>query len=49
MSCSGIYTHVEEFVIGKIVTTTGFSSFLGKLDNSPYVHELYAMIMRKDL
>ena len=33
MGCSEKHAHVEEFVIGKSVTTTGFSSFLGKVDN----------------
>ena len=36
--CSGRYAYVEEFVIGKTVTATGFSSALGKLDNLPYAH-----------
>ena len=36
------HTHVEEFIIGKTVTATAFSSSLGKLDNLPYAHVLYA-------
>ena len=32
----------EEFIIGKTVTATGFSSSLGKLDNLPYAYVLYA-------
>ena len=40
--CSGRHAYVEEFVIGKTVTATGFSSALGKLDNLPYAHVLYA-------
>ena len=29
--CAGKHAHVEEFVLGKTVTVTGFSSLLGKL------------------
>ena len=36
------HAHVEEFVLGKTVTATGFSSSLGKLDNLPIAHVLYA-------
>ena len=39
--CSRRHAYVEEFVIRKIVTTTGFSTALGKLDNLPYAHVLY--------
>ena len=42
MGCSGKYVYVEEFLIGKTVTAMGFSSSLGKLDNLPYAHVLYA-------
>ena len=40
--CSGKHAYVEEFLIGKTVTAMGFSSSLGKLDNLPYAHVLYA-------
>ena len=40
--CAGRHAHVEEFVLGKTVTATGFSSSLGKLDNLPFTHVLYA-------
>ena len=33
---------MDEFIVGKTVTATGFSSLLGKLDNLPYAHVLYA-------
>ena len=39
---AGRHAHVEEFVLGKTVTATGFSSPLGKLDNLPFAHVLYA-------
>ena len=40
--CAAKHTHVEEFVLGKTVIATGFSSSLGKLDNLPVSHILYA-------
>ena len=40
--CSGKHAYVEEFVIGRTVTATGFSPSLGKLDNLSYAHVLYA-------
>ena len=40
--CSGKRAYVEEFVIRKTVTTMGFSSSLGKLDNLPNAQVLYA-------
>ena len=40
--CAGDHAHVEEFVLGKTVTATEFSSSLGKLDNLPIAHVLYA-------
>ena len=39
---AGKHAHLEEFVLGKTVTATGFSSSLGKLDNLPFAHFLYA-------
>ena len=40
--CSIRHAYVEEFVVGKAVSATGFSPSLGKLDNLRYVHVLYA-------
>ena len=40
--CAGKHAHVEEFIIGKTVTATGFSPSLGKLENLPYAYVLYA-------
>ena len=40
--CAGKHPHVEEFVLGKTVTAKGFSSSLGKLDNLPGAHVMYA-------
>ena len=40
--CAGKHSYVEEFIIGKTVTATGFSPSLGKLENLPYAHVLYA-------
>ena len=40
--CSGRHTYVEEFIIGNTITAISFSSSLGKLDNLPYAHVLYA-------
>ena len=40
--CAGKHAHVEEVVLGKTVIATGFSSSLGKLDNLPVAHVLYA-------
>ena len=42
IGCSGRHAHVEEFVIGKTVSATGFSPSLGKLDNLRYANVLYA-------
>ena len=36
------FAYVEEFLIGRTVTAMGFSSSLGKLENSAYAHLLYA-------
>ena len=41
-ACAGKHDHVEQFVLGKIVTAIGFSSSLGKLDNLAVTHVLYA-------
>ena len=40
--CSGRHAYVKKFVVGKTVSATGFSPFLGKLDNLCYAHVLYA-------
>ena len=40
--CSGKHAYVQEYLIGKPVTVMGFSSSLGKLENSAYAHLLYA-------
>ena len=40
--CAGRHAHVEKFVLCKMVTATGFSSSLGRLDNLPFAHVLYA-------
>ena len=40
--CSGRHAYVEEFILGKTITAMGFSASLGKLDNLPYAHVLYA-------
>ena len=40
--CAGKHAHVEEFVLDKTVTATGISPSLGKLDNLPIAHVLYA-------
>ena len=39
---AGKHAHVAEFVLGKTVIATGFSSSLGNLDNLPVAHVLYA-------
>ena len=41
-SCSGRHAFVEEFVEGKTVTATGFSTSLGSLKDLPIAHVLYA-------
>ena len=41
-SCSGKHAFVEAFVEGKMVTATGFSSNLGKLENLYVAHVVYA-------
>ena len=40
--CTGRHAHVEEFVLSKTDIATGFSSSLGRLDNLPFAHVLYA-------
>ena len=40
--CAGRHAHVEEFVLGKTVIATGFSSSQGKLDDLPFSYFLYA-------
>jgi len=41
-SCSGKHAYVEEFVEGRTVTATGFSSSLGSIKDLPIAHVLYA-------
>ena len=41
-SCSGKHAHVLEFIEGKTVTATGFSSGLGSLSNLPIANVAYA-------
>ena len=41
-SCSGRHAFVEEFIEGKLVTATGFSSSLGSMKNLPMANVLYA-------
>lgn len=41
-SCSGKHAHVLEFIEGKTVTATGFSSDLGSLSNLPIANVAYA-------
>ena len=40
--CAGRHCYVEEFVQGKVVNATGFTSTLGSLNNLPIAHVLYA-------
>ena len=40
-SCSGKKSYVDEFVEGKSVNVTGFTSTLGSIDNLPIAHLLY--------
>ena len=40
--CAEKHAYVEKFVLGKTVTATGFLSSLGKLDNLPGAHVMYA-------
>ena len=41
-SCSGKHAYVLEFIEGKTVTATGFSSGLGSLNNLPIANVAYA-------
>ena len=41
-NCAGRHAFVEEFVIGKTVTATGFTSSLGSVPDLPVVNVLYA-------
>ena len=41
-SCAGKHAHVQEFIEGKTISATGFSSELGSLDNLQLAHVLYA-------
>ena len=41
-ACAGKHAFVEEFVAGKSVTVTGFTSALGTLNNLPIANVLYA-------
>ena len=40
--CAGKHAFVEEFVVGKTVTATGFTSTLGSVPNLPVANVLYA-------
>ena len=40
--CSGRHAYVEEFVVGKTVSATGFSPSLANLDHLRYTHVLHA-------
>ena len=40
--CAGKHAYVEEFVEGKTVTATGFTSTLGSISNLPIANVLYA-------
>ena len=41
-SCSGKHAFVDEFILGKSVTATGFTSSLGSMKNLPLANVLYA-------
>ena len=41
-SCSGKHLYVEEFIMGKYVTATGFTKELGQIDSLPLANVLYA-------
>ena len=41
-SCAGKHAYVEEFIVGKTITATGFSSALGSLADLPMANVLYA-------
>ena len=41
-SCAGRFAYVEEFIEGATVTASGFANSLGKLENLPLVHVVYA-------
>ena len=43
--CAGRHCYVEEFLMGKSVTASGFCSFLGSLTNLPLVNAIYAYDM----
>ena len=40
--CAGKHAFIEEFVEGKTVTATGFTSSLGSVSNLPIVNAVYA-------
>ena len=41
-SCVGKHAHVVEFIEGSLVTATGFTSSLGKMENLPIANVVYA-------
>ena len=41
-SCAGKHAHVVEFIEGLLVTATGFTSSLGKMENLPIANVVYA-------
>ena len=41
-SCAGRHAYVEEFVLGKFVNASGFTSQLGTIKSLPIAHVLYA-------
>ena len=41
-TCAGKHVYVEEFVVGKFVTATGFTSSLGSIPSLPIANVLYA-------
>lgn len=41
-SCSGKHAYVDEFIVGKSVTATGFTASLGSVQNLPMANVLYA-------
>ena len=41
-SCAGRHAYVVEFIEGSLVTATGFTSSLGKMENLPIANVVYA-------